>query len=321
MKSLKKDVDDEKNMKTATDVKTWKNAVKSCPHFGSLTIVALIVIGILCPTHMKYDNNFFGLENIVILKQDLQIDNKNGPIPGCNLFSGKWVFDNVTYPLYKEGDCSFMGYRFPACEKYGRKDFKYQNWRWQPHHCDIPRFNGIALLEKLRGKKFMYVGDSVGRNQWESMICLVKSYIPPSSLKSWKLESKGNLLNFYSIEYNVTIGFYWAPFLLESNVDNPRNHSKYPRTVRIKSIQRHGRHWADADILVFDSFAWWTEHWVTLVWGSLGSPDAVSKELEINPRLYEIALNTWSEWLEMQINTNKTKMFFMSPSPYHYGYT
>lgn len=58
---------------------------------------------------------------------------------GCNLFSGKWVYDNKTPPLYKEGECSFMEGHF-ACEKYGRKDLKYQNWRWQPHHCDLPRF-------------------------------------------------------------------------------------------------------------------------------------------------------------------------------------
>lgn len=26
-----------------------------------------------------------------------------------------------------------------ACEKFGRKDLNYQFWRWQPHHCDLPR--------------------------------------------------------------------------------------------------------------------------------------------------------------------------------------
>ncbi|KAL8528274.1 hypothetical protein ACS0TY_005905 [Phlomoides rotata] len=40
---------------------------------------------------------------------------------------------------------------------------------------------------------------------------------------------------------------------------------------------------------------------------------------EVKPRLYEMALNTWSDWLEMQINPSKTKMFFMSHSPFHYG--
>jgi len=57
----------------------------------------------------------------------------------CDLFSGKWVFDNESYPLYKEKQCMFMSDEV-ACEKFGRKDLTYQNWRWQPHHCDLPRF-------------------------------------------------------------------------------------------------------------------------------------------------------------------------------------
>lgn len=56
----------------------------------------------------------------------------------CNLFSGKWVFDNKTYPLYKEQQCTFMSDQL-ACQKFGRKDLDYQNWRWQPHQCDLPR--------------------------------------------------------------------------------------------------------------------------------------------------------------------------------------
>lgn len=57
----------------------------------------------------------------------------------CNLFSGKWVFDNKSYPLYKEQQCSFLSDQL-ACQKFGRKDLSYQNWRWQPHQCDLPRF-------------------------------------------------------------------------------------------------------------------------------------------------------------------------------------
>lgn len=57
---------------------------------------------------------------------------------GCNLFSGKWVFDNRTYPLYNEKQCTFMSDQL-ACAKFGRQDLEYQNWRWQPHQCDLPR--------------------------------------------------------------------------------------------------------------------------------------------------------------------------------------
>lgn len=63
----------------------------------------------------------------------------NDLLSKCDLFSGKWVFDNETYPLYKEQQCTFMSDQL-ACEKFGRKDLSYQNWRWQPHQCNLPKY-------------------------------------------------------------------------------------------------------------------------------------------------------------------------------------
>lgn len=56
----------------------------------------------------------------------------------CNLFEGKWVFDNESNPIYKEEECKFMSDQL-ACGKFGRKDSSYKFWRWQPHKCDLPR--------------------------------------------------------------------------------------------------------------------------------------------------------------------------------------
>ncbi|GFQ08378.1 protein trichome birefringence-like 34, partial [Phtheirospermum japonicum] len=204
-----------------------------------------------------------------------------------------------------------MDYIF-ACEKNGRKNFNYRHWRWQPYHCEIPRFNGKTFLEKIRGKKVLFVGDSLNRNQWVSLLCLIESSLPPSSHKSLTL--KGNCNFFHSIEYNTTIGFYWSPFLVESNCDDYSSHrNMHHRVVKIEDIETHARHWNDADILIFDSYVWWLNP-VTLLWGSFESPDATYKKLEMdmNLRPYEMGLRTWSDWLEMNINRTKTKLFFMS---------
>lgn len=58
----------------------------------------------------------------------------------CNWSTGRWVYDNVSRPLYSGLECAFI---FPelSCDKYGRKDVKYQHWRWQPHGCDLPRYD------------------------------------------------------------------------------------------------------------------------------------------------------------------------------------
>ncbi|XP_058734472.1 protein trichome birefringence-like 34 [Vicia villosa] len=232
----------------------------------------------------------------------------------CDMFSGKWVFDNESYPLYKEQECKFMSDQL-ACEKFGRKDLSYQNWRWKPHHCDLPRFNATILLEKLRNKRLVFVGDSLNRGQWVSMVCLVESSIP-SSLKSMQTIANGSLTIFKAKEYNATIEFYWAPLLVESNSDDPVNHRVPDRIVRVQAIEKHAKYWTDVDVLVFNTYLWWRRHAMNVLWGSFGDPNGVYKKVRM-VRVYEMALRTWSDWLEVHINRNKTQMFFVSMSPTH----
>ncbi|MFQ6659340.1 hypothetical protein Gotur_028249 [Gossypium turneri] len=232
---------------------------------------------------------------------------------GCNLFSGKWVYDNKSYPLYKERECTFMSDQL-ACEKFGRKDLNYQFWRWQPHQCDLPRFNAAALLERLRNKRLVFVGDSLNRNQWISMICLVDSAIPPA-FKS--MHNNGSINVFKAKEYNATIEFYWSPLLVESNSDDTVNHRVPDRIVRVEAIEKHARHWTDADILIFNTYLWWRRRQMKVLWGSFESPeDGIYKTVKL-PRVYEMALQTWARWLEVHVNRNKTLLFFMSMSPTH----
>lgn len=60
-------------------------------------------------------------------------------------------------------------------------------------------------------------------------------------------------------DFNASIDFYWSPLLLESNCDDPVNHRKTNRIMRANSIETHARQWADADILVFNSYLWWKQ--------------------------------------------------------------
>lgn len=55
----------------------------------------------------------------------------------CDVFSGKWVRDEVSRPQYEEWECPYIQPQL-TCQERGRPEKDYQFWRWQPNHCDLP---------------------------------------------------------------------------------------------------------------------------------------------------------------------------------------
>ncbi|WJX58890.1 Xylan O-acetyltransferase 1 [Trifolium repens] len=256
-------------------------------------------------------------EKIELLEEEEEDDEEvELPPKDCDLFNGKWVLDNLTHPLYKEDECEFLTSQV-TCMKNGRKDSLYQNWKWQPRDCSLPKFKPKLLFKKIRGKRLMFVGDSLNRNQWESMVCMVQSVVP-SDKKTWyktgslailKIEEPGNII--------TTVEFYWSPFLVESNSDDPTMHSILDRIIMPESIEKHGVNWKDADYLIFNTYIWWMNTFNMKV--LRGSFDEGATEYDEVPRpvAYERVMRTWSKWVDNNIDPNRTKVFFTGTSPLH----
>jgi len=88
----------------------------------------------------------------------------------CNLFNGTWVRDSRG-PIYTNFTCPTMP-DSKNCGKYG-KQMDYVNWKWVPHGCDMVRFEPQLFLNIVRGKTMAFAADSIGRNQMESLLCLL----------------------------------------------------------------------------------------------------------------------------------------------------
>ncbi|CAN6844400.1 unnamed protein product [Brassica oleracea] len=231
----------------------------------------------------------------------------------CDVFSGKWVRDEVSRPPYQEWECPYIQPQL-TCQEHGRPDKDYQFWRWQPNHCDLPSFNATLMLETLRGKRMMYVGDSLNRGMFVSMICILHRIIPEDQ-KS--IKTSGSLTVFTAKEYNATIEFYWAPFLLESNSDDAIVHRISDRVVRKGSINKHGRHWKGADIIVFNTYLWWmTGLKMNILQGSFDDKEKVIAEVSTEDA-YRMGMKSMLRWVKNNMDRKKTRVFFTSMSPTH----
>ncbi|CAM8930131.1 unnamed protein product [Rhodiola kirilowii] len=231
----------------------------------------------------------------------------------CSVTNGKWVFNTSFKPLYSDETCPYLD-RQVACVTNGRPDSDYRFWEWQLEDCLLPRFDPKHALRKIRGKRLMFVGDSLQRGQWQSFVCLVESVIPQNQ----KSMRRGRAHSVFTIEkYNATVEFYWAPFLVESNSDLHIIGDPKKRILRVDSIEKHAKNWQNVDILVFNTYVWWMSGLkIKSLWGSFSNGEEGSEELDA-PVAYRIGLKTWANWIDSNVNPNKSRVFFTTMSPTH----
>lgn len=232
---------------------------------------------------------------------------------GCDISQGEWVYDEAARPLYQEEECPYIQPQL-TCKEHGRPDTAYRHWRWQPRGCDLPSFNATLMLEMLRGKRMLFVGDSLNRGQYVSLVCLLHRAIPKSS-KS--METFDSLTVFRAKDYNATIEFYWAPFLAESNSDDAVVHRVADRIVRGTAIDKHAKFWKGADVVVFNTYLWWmTGQKMKILHGSFEDKSKDISEMETE-EAYGMVLNAVVKWVENNMNPRNSRAFFVTMSPTH----
>lgn len=64
------------------------------------------------------------------------------------------------------------------------------------------RLNGRQMLELLRGKRLVFVGDSLNRNMWESLVCILKKCVEDES-KVYEVSGSGRSANSYAFAFKV----------------------------------------------------------------------------------------------------------------------
>lgn len=232
----------------------------------------------------------------------------------CDLFKGRWVYDK-SYVLYPPGSCPYASIDF-NCRKNGRMDSDYERWRWKPQDCDLPRFNASLMLERLRNRRLVYVGDSISRNQWESMLCLMRAVVPDHET-THKSDDNSKFIQYFFKAYNCSIELSWAPFLVRRHPVRAINGSTIKETLQLDRIDEQAKRWKHADILVFNTGHWWTHE------EPYNGVDYFEEKGHVIPHMEELvafgkALRTWARWIDTNIDPKHTQVFFRGYSPVHF---
>ncbi|KAL1820988.1 hypothetical protein DCAR_0417359 [Daucus carota subsp. sativus] len=242
-----------------------------------------------------------------------------GKLMNCDLFHGEWVRDD-SYPLYKPGSCSLIDEQF-NCFRNGRPDKGFQQMKWKPQHCTLPRLDGGHMLELLRGKRLVFVGDSLNRNMWESLICILRNSVKDQS-KVYEASGQHHFRSaaFYSFifkDYNCTVEFFVSPFLVQE-WEEPEKNGSNKETLRLDKIGTSADNYKSADILIFNTGHWWTHPKTSEGRDYYQEGTHIYHELNVI-EAFRKAVTTWARWVDANVNPLKTLVFFRGYSASHFS--
>ncbi|XP_021288361.1 protein trichome birefringence-like 41 [Herrania umbratica] len=227
---------------------------------------------------------------------------------GCDFFQGSWVQDDA-YPLYDTSKCPFILKGFD-CQANGRLDKLYLKYRWKPASCTLPRFNGEEFLRRMKGKKVLFVGDSISLNMWQSFTCMVHVAVPQSQ---YTLNSQGNLSTFALPDFNVSLEYSHNVFLVDLVKED------IGVVLKLDSIDNGNYSWKGYDVLIFNTWHWWvhTVEGKNQPWEYIESGGKIVKDMD-RLAAFKEGLTTWSRWVDSNVDPHTTQVFFQGISPTHY---
>ncbi|KAJ0031058.1 hypothetical protein Pint_13962 [Pistacia integerrima] len=166
----------------------------------------------------------------------------------------------------------------------------------------------------------MLVGDSMNRNQFESLLCLLHEGLADKSrmyeIHGYKITKGRGYYVFKFLDYNCTVEFVRSHFLVKEGVRRNEYGSSNP-TLSIDQIDKTAKRWKGADILVFNTGHWWVHGKTARGKNYFKEGDYLYPKFDAG-EAYRRALKTWAKWIDSNIEPSNQLVFYRGYSSAHF---
>ncbi|CAI5970059.1 unnamed protein product [Closterium sp. NIES-65] len=248
-------------------------------------------------------------------KEKIQLD-----VPlACDLYRGSWVPD-TSPPLYTNATCPNIT-RHQNCQGNGRPDSQYERWQWRPEGaaCALPRFDAEEFMRVMRGRGVLFVGDSVARNHFESLVCLL------SQVENPEFHGGKSMLRLVFRSSKVTLARVNSAWLVEEGNDTvPDCPDSIPRLHLDRTSPKWFGEIGRFDVVMFSSAHWFVKPSIYMEKGEvIGSQGGWWKRDEParvdNKGAFAIAIRTVFRDVVKELGKNPNRVFiYRTFSPDHY---
>lgn len=264
-----------------------------------------------------------------------ELEDKNNTLSSlgrkeCNFAKGRWVADKRR-PLYSGFGCKQWLSDMWSCRLTQRTDFTYEGYRWQPENCEMPEFHRLRFLRKMQDKTIAFVGDSLGRQQFQSLMCMATGGEDRLDVEDvgWKFgltkppgAVRPDGWAFWFSQTNTTILYYWSASLcaIESiNSTDPDTeyamHLDKPPTFLERFLNQFhvlvlntGHHWNRGKLVA--------NKWVMY---ANGKP-VLDRKLSQIGNAKNLAIHSIVRWVDTHMSWHtELKAFFRTISPRHFS--
>ncbi|CAK9133259.1 unnamed protein product, partial [Ilex paraguariensis] len=115
-------------------------------------------------------------------------------------------------------------------------------------------------------------------------------------------------------DYDLSVEFYWSPFLVQLD----KYQANGTKILRLDQLEASSMHWQGADIMVFNTGHWWVHRGKLRAWDMFHYEGKLVEEMKIESAL-DMAMKAWAYWIDNNVDSTKTTVFFRSISPEHKG--